>query len=203
MTSVNYVNEKHAWDKFIEGEDQALAFLYSVHLDRLYSYGRQFSSKKSIVKDAIQDVFYELIDRRERISRANSPKAYIYACLRRRVIELLNKERPEVSLSSKEEGFYVSIDPNAFFIDSQLSIDQKKLLEEHCNALPARQREIIIMRFFEQMTYDEIAEVLGLANAKTVRTMMYRGLNKLSSSLGPYRSKLLLLFLMYDLHLPR
>jgi len=202
MNQVNYVNEKHAWEKFIHGDDQALAFLYSAHIDRLYNYGRQFTSNKSIVKDAIQDVFYELIDRRGRISHANSPKAYIYACLRRRIIELLNKENSIVDLASKEDSFFVSIDPQAFFIDPQFSIDQKKLLEEHCNVLPRRQREIIILRFFEQMAYDEIAEILGLANAKTVRTMMYRGLNKLSSSLTPYKSKLLLFLLMYDMQLP-
>src|SRR5690606_25053663 len=61
----------------------------------------------------------------------------------------------------------------------------KELLKNSCNALPVRQREIITMRFFENMHYAEIAEIMGLANAKTVRTMLYRGLNRLAEELTP------------------
>lgn len=191
--------DEQAWDAFLEGDEQALASIYANNIDRLYNYGRQFTKNKSLVKDTIQDVFFHLIDDRNGLGRARSVKAYLMACLRRRILDALKKERREVDLVLEEqEAFYIKVDANSYFIDSKLSIDQKKLLEQFCNELPVRQREIIMMRFFENMPYEEIALVMGLANAKTVRTMMYRGLNKLSKSLSPYKSQLMQLLILME-----
>ncbi|WP_215223109.1 RNA polymerase sigma factor [Echinicola shivajiensis] len=192
--------ERTVWLAFLEGDDQALAEVYSNNIDRLYNYGRQFTRNKSLVKDAIQDIFFQLIDDRDKLSPAKSVRAYLFACLRRKLLEILKKERREVDMfPEEEEAFFISVDANSYFIDSKLSLDQKKLLEQHCNDLPVRQREIIMMRFFEGLPYEEIAEIMGLANAKTVRTMMYRGLNKLSESLSPFKSQLLQTIIIFDL----
>jgi len=191
--------ENSTWLAFLEGDDQALAEIYSSNIDRLYNYGRQFTRNKSLVKDTVQDIFFQLIDDRDKLSPAKSVKAYLFACLRRKLLENLKRERKEVDMFTEEEAFFISVDANSYFIDSNLSIDQKKLLEQHCNDLPVRQREIIMMRFFEGLPYEEIAEIMGLANAKTVRTMMYRGLNKLSESLSPYKSRLMQTIIVLDL----
>ncbi|GAB3659092.1 sigma-70 family RNA polymerase sigma factor [Echinicola sediminis] len=192
--------ENKEWAAFLEGDNQALAEIYSKNIDRLYNYGRQFTRNKSLVKDIIQDMFFQLIDDRDRLGQAQSVRAYLFACLRRRMIDALKRERKEVDMiPEEEEAFFIAVDANSYFIDSKLSFDQKKLLEQHCNELPVRQREIIMMRFFEGLPYEEIAEIMGLANAKTVRTMMYRGLNKLSESLTPYKSQLLQSILLIDL----
>ncbi len=192
--------ETEVWAAFLEGDDQALAEIYSNNVDRLYNYGRQFTRNKSLVKDAIQDIFFQLIDDRDKLSPAKSVKAYLFACLRRKLLDSIKRERRTVDFFPEEQdAFFIFVDANSYFIDSKLSLDQKKLLERHCNELPVRQREIIMMRFFEGLPYEEIAEIMGLANAKTVRTMMYRGLNKLSESLTPYKSQLLQTLIILDL----
>ncbi|WP_200976019.1 RNA polymerase sigma factor [Echinicola sp. 20G] len=195
-------HNEEAWQAFLKGDDEAIAQIYDENIDRLYNYGRQFTPNKAIVKDTIQDVFIQLIDDRKNLNVAKSVRAYLFSCLRRRLMETLKKDRKIIDVDAemvKNEAFYITVDPSSYFIDSKLSLDQKKLLEQFCNELPIRQREIIMMRFFENMPYEEIAEVMGLANAKTVRTMMYRGLNKLSDSLTPYKSQLLQTLLLIDL----
>ncbi|AWW31592.1 sigma-70 family RNA polymerase sigma factor [Echinicola strongylocentroti] len=190
---------EEVWSAFLDGDDEALGCIYAENIDRLYNYGRQFTRNKSLVKDAIQDVFCQLIDDRKKLGIAHSVKAYLMACLRRRLLGALKEERRDADAVLDEEAFFISVDATSYFIDSNLSMDQKKILERYCNELPVRQREIIMMRFFENMPYEEIAEVMGLANAKTVRTMMYRGLNKLSDSLTPYKSQLLQVLIMMEL----
>lgn len=185
--------------EFLKGDDQALSLIYSRLIQRLYNYGRQFTSDKALVKDCIHDIFCQLIDQRDRLGPVNSVRAYLYTCLRRKLVETIRKQQKWTEEMPGEEGFYVSVDSNSYFIDSHLSLDHKKLLEQHCNELPARQREIIMMRFFEDMSYEEIAQILGLANAKTVRTMMYRGLSTLTQTLTPYKSQLLKTLLVIDL----
>ncbi|GGF18145.1 RNA polymerase sigma factor [Echinicola rosea] len=192
-------NLEKAWSAFLEGDDEALGFIYAENIDRLYNYGRQFTRNKSLVKDTIQDVFCQLIDDRKKLRHAHSVKAYLMACFRRRLMGALKQERRDVDAVLDDEAFFISVDATSYFIDSNLSMNQKKLLEQYCNELPVRQREIIMMRFFENMPYEEIAEVMGLANAKTVRTMMYRGLNKLSDSLTPYKSQLLQALIIMEL----
>ncbi|AGA78412.1 RNA polymerase sigma factor [Echinicola vietnamensis] len=190
---------EEVWTAFLDGEDEALGYIYAENIDRLYNYGRQFTPQKSLVKDTIQDVFCQLIDDRKKLGKARSVRAYLMACLRRRLLEALKNERRNRDYEVNDEAFFIAVDANSYFIDSNLSLDQKKVLEKYCNELPVRQREIIMMRFFENMPYEEIAEVMGLANAKTVRTMMYRGLNKLSDSLTPYKSQLLQLLIMMEM----
>jgi len=113
-------------------------------------------------------------------------KFYLFASFRRILLRSLKKESKYVGKDYWEEhGFQIMVDPDFFVVDGYLTDAQKELLKNSCNALPVRQREIITMRFFENMDYAEIAEIMGLANAKTVRTMLYRGLNRLAEELTP------------------
>ncbi|GGZ27942.1 hypothetical protein GCM10007049_21030 [Echinicola pacifica] len=152
------VIEIEDWQSFMMGDIEALGRIYSRHIDALYQYGMQFTSNKSQVKDSIQDVFHRLIDDRKKIGQARSVKAYLMACLRRKLLLALEAERKSVDLPiENHEAFQIKVDASAYFLNSSLTLDQKKILEHHYNALPVRQREMIIMRFFEDMPYEEIA----------------------------------------------
>lgn len=178
--------ETHWWITFLKGDDVALAHIYRSYAPKLFNYGRQFTPHDSLVQDAIQDVFFQLVDNRNKLGVAQSVKFYLFASFRRILLRSLKKENKYVGKGYwEEQGFLIMVDPDFFVVDGYLTDAQKELLKNSCNALPVRQREIITMRFFENMDYAEIAEIMGLANAKTVRTMLYRGLNRLAEELTP------------------
>ena len=181
--------ETQWWIEFLKGDDVAIAHIYRTYAPKLFNYGRQFTSNDILVQDAIQDVFFQLVDNRNKLSVAQSVKFYLFASFRRILLRSLKREKKYVEDDyCEEKGFQIMVDPDFFVVDGYLTKDQKELLKDSCNKLPARQREIITMRFFEDMDYAEIADIMGLANAKTVRTMLYRGLNRLAEELKHKKS---------------
>src|SRR5690606_31309210 len=173
--------ETQWWIEFLKGDDVAIAHIYRTYAPKLFNYGRQFTPNDTMVQDAIQDVFFKLVDNKSKLGVAHSVKFYLFASFRRILLRSLKKEKKYVGNEyCEEKGFQIMVDLDFFVVDGYLTKAQKELLKDSCNKLPARQREIISMRFFENMDYSEIADIMGLSNAKTVRTMLYRGLNRLS-----------------------
>lgn len=181
--------ETQWWIEFLKGDDVAIAHIYRTYAPKLFNYGRQFTPNDTMVQDAIQDVFFHLVDNRSKLSVAQSVKFYLFASFRRILFRSLKKEKKYVGDEyCEEKGFQIMVDPDFFVVDGYLTKAQKELLKDSCNKLPARQREIITMRFFENMDYAEIADIMGFANAKTVRTMLYRGLHRLAEELKHKKS---------------
>jgi RNA polymerase sigma-70 factor (ECF subfamily) len=58
-------SEEQIWKAFKDGSDEALSFIYYQYAPKLYNYGRQFCAEDQ-VKDAIQDLFCEMIQSRGR-----------------------------------------------------------------------------------------------------------------------------------------
>ena len=180
--------ETQWWIAFLTGDDLALANLYRKYSPKLFSYGRQFTSNDILVQDAVQDVFFQLVDNRRKLGVAESVKFYLFASFRRILIRSLKKEKKYIDKEhGEEQGFYIMVDPDYHVVDGSLTDSAKEAILLTCNKLPKRQREIISLRFFENMGYTEIAEITGLANAKTVRTMMYRALHSLAQKLSPFK----------------
>ncbi|GAB3651714.1 hypothetical protein GCM10028791_20890 [Echinicola sediminis] len=184
-------SESDLWISFLRGSDAALAKIYRAYSDKLFSYGRQFTSNEMLIQDAVQDVFFKLVDNREKLGVAQSVKFYLFSSFRRILMRLIKRERKYVEENGDGEGFYFLLDEDYFTMDAMLSKQQKGLIKEACNGLTVRQREMLNLRFFENLSYAEIADMLGMANAKTVRTMLYRILGKLSEKLSPFKRTLL------------
>ena len=182
-------HETEWWIDFLKGDDVALARIYRKYAPKLFNYGRQFTPNDALVQDSIQDVFFQLVDNKSKLGVAHSVKFYLFATFRRILLRSLKKEQKYIGDEyCEEKGFQIMVDPDFFVVDGYLTATQKELLKDSCNKLPARQREIITMRFFENMDYAEISEIMGLANAKTVRTMLYRGLQRLAEELTDKKS---------------
>ncbi|MFD2035012.1 RNA polymerase sigma factor [Belliella marina] len=196
--SSGLVVESTIWLEFQQGSDAALAKLFELYSNKLYAYGRQFTRDKGLVQDAVQDVFLNLIQRRTEIGAASSVKFYLYACFRRSMIRLLKKHRQLNFMSeyAREDGFQISVDPELVQIHTRFTIDEKKLLENACNRLPAKQREIILLHYFEGLSYGEIAEIMGLSHVKSARNHLYKAINRLAELLGQYKDVLQLLYFL-------
>lgn len=49
-----------SWSRFKDGDKEAFAFFYNLHIDRLYHYRLKVSNDEDTIKDAIQEVFLDL-----------------------------------------------------------------------------------------------------------------------------------------------
>ncbi|UCS91800.1 sigma-70 family RNA polymerase sigma factor [Echinicola marina] len=188
--------ESGIWREFQQGSELALAKIFKLYAHNLFNYGRQITAHEDLVNDAIQDVFYQLIKSKHKISTANSIKYYLFSSFRRRLMRLLKQKRKMICEENieKEGQFLMSIDPDYHSIQTMFTLDQKKVLEEACNQLPVRQREILSLYFFEGLSYKEIASVMDFSQVKSARKLLYRALDSLNTRLHKHKDILRILF---------
>ncbi|MDR7130298.1 RNA polymerase sigma-70 factor (ECF subfamily) [Algoriphagus sp. 4150] len=190
-------SENSIWLDFLQGSENALSKLFERYSHKLFNYGKQFTHDTGLINDAIQDVFYQLVRNKHKLGIAQSVKHYLFSCFRRRLLRLLKQHKKLVldencGLSGR---FQLSVTPDYHWINTKFTIDQKQLLENACNQLPVRQREILALYFFEGLSYAEIADVMEFSQVKSARKLLYRSLDGLSTLLEKHRDILRIFYL--------
>jgi RNA polymerase sigma-70 factor (ECF subfamily) len=184
-------NEGEMWLEFIRGSNHAIGCIYRLYANKLYNYGRQFTRNEELVLDSVQDVFLTLIKNRKNLGLATSIKLYLYASLRRNLLRQLRRnDRIVLKDVIDDDMFRIAIDFNTLSLNSLYPLDQKKIIEQGCNKLPADQREALVLYYLEEFSYEEITEILHRPSVKSVRAMIYRALESLSHSLSKWKDAL-------------
>ncbi len=182
-------SDSAVWIEFLQGSEQALASLFELYAHKLFNYGKQFTLDSGIINDAVQDVFYQLIKNKAKLGVAHSVKHYLFSCFRRRLLRLLKQHKKlvfdeDLGVSG---NFQLGVSLDYHGINTSLTLDQKQILEDACNKLPVRQREILALYFFEGLTYLEIADVMEFSQVKSARKLLYRALSGLGVLLEKHR----------------
>jgi len=150
------------WEKVCEGNKKALEQLFRQTFDTLYRYGYRIIPNSENVRDAIQEVFFQIWKYRENLEKPKSVKAYIFISLRR---ELLNKKkadqrREDIDSKYQTESFDLLVNFGNWEQILDLEGEQGKELKKAIEKLSARQREVIYLKYFEGMLTEEISEIL-------------------------------------------
>ncbi|WP_276165972.1 RNA polymerase sigma factor [Zobellia alginiliquefaciens] len=164
----------YLWQEFKMGKESAFARIYKDNVARLYSYGIKLVNDKSLVKDSIQDLFVELWDAKEKLGDVKSIKSYLYKSIRRKLIAQASKKRKRFSDGHDLEVIHretSSIEIN--LIEKQLFNDKRKKLVKTLNKLNDKQREIIHLKYFGNLSYDEISEIMSLDKKGTYNLMAH------------------------------
>ncbi len=179
MESVS-TNDQHIWRAFKGGDSIAFAQLYQNHVKVLYAYGFKLLSDRAVIEDIVQDIFIELWQKRENLADVDSPKFYLFRVLRRRVLKSMVKNSKLFTSIELNENLDLPVTfPKEFYIIEAESIQKQKLQLDQClKNLPIRQYEVLVLRFYQDLSYSEISEMLSI-NEQSVRNLIQRGLLKL------------------------
>ena len=187
------VDEVKIWNEFVQGNERALAGIYRSYAKKMYNYCRQFTKNDELIWDAIQDMFFDLMKNRDKLSQPKSLKAYLFSSIRRKLYRQLEKENKyELQEEFDDKAFQMHFSRESIVMNNDLSEEKKKVLESACNQLPTKQREAILLMYYEGLTYEEIAEVMGMSKVKSARALIYRAIDTLSLQLSTLKGKLIL-----------
>jgi RNA polymerase sigma factor (sigma-70 family) len=159
------------------GDENSYTSLMKIFTNPMFRYGVRFVGNEDFVKDCIQDIFFELWNRREKISQAESVKAYLFKALRLRIFRERSKWESSESLDDNYE-FIIEFDVETNIIKQELSQEISLKLHKILGNLPKRQKEIMYLRFYEGMDQDKIAEVMGL-NRQSVYNLLHESIVRL------------------------
>ncbi|QGY44589.1 sigma-70 family RNA polymerase sigma factor [Maribellus comscasis] len=177
-------SDSKIWEDFKRGENYALSHIYYQHIQLLFRYGKKFSDDDEIVKDAIQDLFFDLIRTREKLGETDNIKFYLLASFRRKIIKTLKKQTyiigPPDNKTLNAEIVY-SIENE--IIDKEELSQKEKAIQEGLKKLTARQREILFYRFSCDLEYEQICEIMSL-KYDSARKQVFRALKSLKEVLS-------------------
>ncbi len=162
------------WQEFKSGSEIAFATIYNDNVGRLYGYGIKLIHDKDSVKDAIQDLFVELWNARERLGDAKSIKSYLYKSIRRALISRVSSQRKKLGFFYSLEHFEETVSSQEIhLIEKQRFDEERKKLKKALIKLNAKQQEIIYLKFYGHLSYEEISEVMSLDKKGAYNLMAY------------------------------
>jgi RNA polymerase sigma-70 factor (ECF subfamily) len=170
---------KH-WQAMLHGDKEAFAALYERYFKLLYNYGRKICNNASTVEDGIHDLFVDLWRSKSNLSYTTSVRFYLYRALRRRLVKDNNHG---ISLSGDifglEEVLQLS-SPSCEneIIEAESSNERVNQFKKLLNDLSPRQYEALVLFFYDEFSYSEIASMLQV-NEQSVRNLVQRGLIQL------------------------
>jgi RNA polymerase sigma factor (sigma-70 family) len=166
------------WRRCMAGDKGAFGELAELSYTSLYHYGTKFTSDRELVKDCIQDLFLDFWEKRSQISGVFSPKSYLFQALRNNLIRRVKKEARFADMDAEHDDHFgvFSVETDWIVKETQEKRDEK--LRQIIEKLPARQRHALYLRYYENLSYEEIAEVMGLRRQAVANYLQF-GIQKL------------------------
>lgn len=168
-------NDITCWNQFRQGDDVALGQLMNRYYAALYQYGCSFSNRPDLVDDVIQDLFYSFWNRRTELPDVIYLKTYLLSALRNRLIDILRKPNRMVRQTDIDWN-ETDLFAGGFVIEQQLIDDERqqeqtKQLQQLVGRLSKRQREVIYLRFYQDLDNEAIAKLMQV-NRQSVANLI-------------------------------
>ncbi|MDN5217103.1 sigma-70 family RNA polymerase sigma factor [Fulvivirgaceae bacterium BMA12] len=149
------------WTDLKNDKKSALIEIYQWYYAELYNYGMRISQDEEITRDCIHDLFIELWSNRFKISHIEEPKHYIFKMFRFITIDALKKRNPFINPNDSHLHGPV-LSEEDMLIDKELSLERSNQLKLAMQRLSKRQKEIIYLRFYSGLSYNEISKITAL-----------------------------------------
>jgi len=189
MSNGNSESIDFLWRSFLNGDDKSFSAIYERHISSLLSYGYKLSHNRELVRDCIQEIFIDLFSKKEKLSaNIKNLKAYLFVALRNNLIKKIAQRRKqeilEIKKGREENIFNVEYSHQYQLIELEVSNEIKSKLNAAVNSLSSRQKEIIYLKFNEELDYKEISDILKIS-VESSRKLLHRALLSLREIIKP------------------
>jgi RNA polymerase sigma factor (sigma-70 family) len=173
------MSEKKLWNDLREGDKKALETIYRSYFSDLYIYGKRLTQDENTVQDCIQELYIELWNRRDKLSETDAIRPYLYISLKRKIFHTIKKLKKTTETPLEESHFDIELAIDQVLINQESNSEKSKNLKNAFEQLSSRQKEILYLKYYSGMDYDEISEVMDL-NYQSARNLVSRAITKLS-----------------------
>jgi len=177
--------EQELWDAFRAGEEKALGELFGIYYSVLLNYGHKFTLNGYLIEESVQELFVKLWNTRKSLKATESVKHYLFKAFRSVLFRKLQKQAANVleRLDDERYDFRIELAPDQRLIENESDTELRSKIEKALASLTPRQREAIYLRFYEDLSYEEISEILNLNIGGTYK-LIYRALDRMKDGLG-------------------
>jgi len=167
-----------------EGDEHAFACLVSRHTTAVYRFLRRLLNHDGDAEDLTQETFLQLYKHRRKLRKNASVLPYLYTIARNKAISKIRWRQVRQILSPLTE-----VHENMVFNQEgspRCNLDEANIeqrLNQALEKLNSKYRTVIILRFFEGLSFGQIAEIMNKPEG-TIKTWGYRAEQELRNQLS-------------------
>ena len=161
-----------------DAADRDLEELYDSYAASLFRYALALTGSSDDAEDAVQEIFARLARGRRRLAKIDNVRAYLFSATRNAANGILRSKRrrsilqDEVCADFRTHSAHRNGD----------SVTESLVLCQALAELPVEQREVLVLKVFDGMTFKEIASTTG-ASINTVASRYRYGIDKLREAI--------------------
>ncbi|NUN11975.1 sigma-70 family RNA polymerase sigma factor [Candidatus Micrarchaeota archaeon] len=181
MATVNQLPDALLVKNYIAGDEQSLAILIERHQSKIYGFIYSKIADRDITDDVFQDTFIKVIKTLKSNSYNEEGKflPWVMRIAHNLVVDHFrrNKKMP-MQRETEEYSIFSYMSDDSMNVEGRMITDQvesdlQRLLEE----LPADQKEVLVMRMYQDMSFKEIADLTGVSINTALGRMRYALMN--------------------------
>jgi RNA polymerase sigma factor (sigma-70 family) len=167
------------WESFRKGDREAFATLFRNNYELLFRYGGKFTTSTSQLEDSIQELFVELWQAKSR-NTVVSVRSYLLKALKYKLLKTYRQSRITLSAGDNDGTFEFSHEH--FLVAGEEEAERKRLVIHALEQLSDRQKEIIYLKFYQNLSYEEVSEIMNI-NYQVARNLLYQAIKSLKNRL--------------------
>ncbi|MFC5411164.1 RNA polymerase sigma factor [Larkinella bovis] len=170
--------EIHLWQAFREGDRSAFEALLRTYYQPLFEYGTKFLKDRDQLKDCLHDLLVNLWERRAFLNETENLKLYLFKAFRNRIFKEKQKTGYLSGLSDGDNQEFEADDyAENLIIQDETSREQQVRVQHLIGRLSKRQREILHLKFYENLSNEQVADILGISRP-AVANLLYQSLKQ-------------------------
>jgi len=180
------VNHRDVIDACQRGDEEAFRVLFETHKDRVYSIALRYAGDSATAMDIAQDTFLKLLSNIQQFRGESSFESWLYRMVVNSCLDYHRKRRRFLPLL--DEALDVFRSPRESTLHDLLREEQEERVQQIVAQLPEEQRIVVVLRYTDGLSYEEIADLLGCRRG-TVASRLNRAHKALERRLSHVRKE--------------
>lgn len=173
-------------EKFLKGDESAFNLLVKRHQEKIYMLARRMLGNHLDADEVVQEVLMVIYKKLNTFKFESSFSTWLYRITMTRSLNFIKRRslKNTFSIFELRKNKSDKSDP----LELVEGKEQFDLIEKLLKKLPPKQREIFILKNFEEMKYEEISEITG-KSVGALKANYFHSVNKLKELLVKYEKK--------------
>lgn len=182
MENLNLMTDEELAIMYVDGDNKAFDLLLSRNQEKLFTYILFVVRDREMANDMFQETFFKVVSRLQQGKYIANGKfsAWLMRIAHNVIMDWYRQQRAQNIVDAPKENDLSNVDSTLLessregeLVNNQVMEDMRRMMSH----LPASQREVVFMRFYQQMSFKEIAEATGVSINTALGRMRYAILN--------------------------
>lgn len=182
MENLNLMTDEELAIMYVDGDNKAFDLLLSRNQEKLFTYILFFVRDREMANDMFQETFFKVVSRLQQGKYIANGKfsAWLMRIAHNVIMDWYRQQRAQNIVDAPKENDLSNVGSTLLessregeLVNNQVMEDVRRMMSH----LPASLREVVFMRFYQQMSFKEIAEATGVSINTALGRMRYAILN--------------------------